>query len=77
MNFTTITVGSVTYALKAKKLLARRGIKSKLIKVNSAKAKTGCEYGVEFSTVFLYDVISELKNNNFYYSLYTGEKLDI
>ena len=77
MNTTTITVGSVTYAIKAKKALSGIGIKSKLIKVDSSKTARGCEYGIEFpSSVFL-DVVAELKRNKINYSVYKEEKSSI
>lgn len=74
VNTTTITVGSVTYAIKVKKILQNVRIKSKLVKVDSSITKLGCEYGVEFPTVLFYDVIAELKNHGIKYSVYSGEK---
>ncbi len=74
MNITTITVGSVTYAIKVKKILSGIGIKSKLIKVDSSKANKGCEYGVEFPSAYFLDAVSELKKQKINYSLYTQEK---
>ena len=74
MKITTITVGSVTYAIKVKKILSGIGIKSKLIKVDSSKSKKGCEYGVEFPSSFFLDVVSELKKENINYSVYSEEK---
>lgn len=69
---TTITVGSVTYAIKARKLLQRIGIDSKLVKVDNTKANKGCEYGIEFPSNFLYDVVAELKSHGIAYSVYTS-----
>ena len=74
MKQTTLTVGSVTYALKAKKALAGIGIKSKLIKVDSSDRKVGCEYGIEFPSVYFLDAVAELKKENINYSLYSQEK---
>ena len=71
MNITTITVGSVTYAIKVKKILAGIGIKSKLIKVDSTKSEKGCEYGVEFPSSLFLDVVSELKKEKINYSVYS------
>ncbi len=68
---TIITVGSVTYALKVKKLLQHMRIKSKLIKVDSSRTKRGCEYGVEFPSRFFLDVVSELKRNGIYYAVFS------
>ncbi len=41
----TITVGSITYAQKAKRALVNRGIGARLVKVSSHRE--GCLYGVE------------------------------
>lgn len=70
MNKTTITVGSVTYAIKVRKLLERAGVKSKLIKVDSSKTKSGCTYGIELQSSFFYDAVNVLKNNGISYSVY-------
>lgn len=70
MNKTTITVGSVTYAIKVRKLLERAGVKSKLIKVDSSKTKSGCTYGIELQPSFFYDAVNVLKNNGISYSVY-------
>ncbi len=74
MKQTTITVGSVTYAIKAKKALLGIGIKSKLIKVDSSERELGCEYGVEFPSVYFLDAVAELKKQKIHYSLYNEEK---
>ena len=73
MKQTTLTVGSVTYAIKAKKALSGIGIKSKLIKVDSSKSALGCEYGIEFSSVYFLDAVAELKKQKINYSLYRQE----
>ncbi len=74
MKITAITVGSVTYAIKAKKALAGIGIKSKLIKVDSSKTNKGCEYGIEFPSANFLDAVAELKKQQIDYSLYSEEK---
>ncbi len=74
MNIATITVGSVTYALKVKKILQRMGIKSKLIKVDSTKSKMGCEYGVEIPLNLFFDAVAELKRKGISYSVYSSGK---
>ena len=71
---TTLTVGSVTYAIKAKKALLGIGIKSKLIKVTSSLKNLGCEYGIEFPSVYFLDAVAELKKQKINYTLYSNEK---
>ena len=41
-------IGSVTYAMKAKKALERIGIRASLIKVTPRKEGDGCTYGIEY-----------------------------
>jgi len=64
-----ITFNSVTYSIKARKILTRSGINSKLVKV-SADSEYGCTHGVEiFANTFL-DAVNELKKANIPYSVY-------
>ena len=72
MKKVTITVSSVTYAIKLKRLLGAMNIKSKLVKFDTTKTMTGCEYGVEFPERFLLDVVSELKARDIAYNVYNG-----
>lgn len=38
---------SMTYAMKAKKLLRRNGVESSVIRLDNMNEKTGCSYGLE------------------------------
>lgn len=67
---TVITLSSITYAMKAKKLLSRAGIRSELIKVDSSKSKKGCAFGLEIPTSRFYDAVAELRRYNFDYAVY-------
>jgi len=60
---TVIKLSSVTYALKARELLIRRNVKSKIQKNPSPKKGEGCGYML---TVFNppFDVKAYLKANN-------------
>ncbi|MBE6606836.1 MAG: DUF3343 domain-containing protein [Ruminococcaceae bacterium] len=40
-------LGSITYAVMAQNLLARRGISSKIVKLDARSSMKGCAYGVE------------------------------
>ena len=71
MNTTTITVGSVTYAIKVKKFLERAGIRAALVKVDSSKSEKGCTYGININSANFYDAVSILKNTGIEYSVYT------
>ena len=70
LNTSIFTVGSVTLAVKARKLLARAGIRSRLVKTDAAKTGNGCRYGIEFSTFDFYGVSAELRKNGISYEVY-------
>ena len=72
LNSIIVTVGTVTYAIKLRKLLLREGIRSKLVKVDSSKNKGGCTHGVEVENRDFYRTVSILKNNGIAYSVYNG-----
>ena len=69
MNGIIVTVGSVTYAIKLRRLLSRSGIRSKLVKVDN-KAELGCTHGIEINGYDFYAVVEILKNNGFDYRIY-------
>ncbi len=73
MNTTIITVGSVTYAIKVKKLLERSGIRSKLIKVESSASHKGCTYGIRIPSSLFYDAVAVLRNQGIDYSVYKND----
>lgn len=72
MNTRIITVGSVTYAHKAKRLLQHAEINSRLVKIDSSRSKNGCTHGIEFSTTDFYNVVMELKKAGIEYTVYSG-----
>ena len=72
MNKTvTISLGSVTYAIKAQKLLYGMKIHTKLIKLDSGKSLDGCIYGLTLSSEDYPVVVMELKKAGFTTSLYS------
>ena len=73
MNTTTLIVGSITYALKAKKVLMRIGIRSELIKTENSQRRSGCIYGIKFNSELFYSVIDELRNNAIKYEVFISE----
>ena len=66
-----IAVGSVTYAMKAKRILQRIRIRTKLVKIDANKSKSGCTHGLEFDEEDFYSVIMELRNQGIHYSTYS------
>ena len=69
MKKTTLTVGSVTYAIKARKLLQRMKIQSKLVKIDVASSSSGCRYGIEFASEDFYSVVMGLRNAGIEYQI--------
>jgi hypothetical protein len=72
LNKIILTVGSVTYAIKARKLLAGIGIPSELIKVDASLSDKGCNFGIKIPYVRFYDAIEELKARKIPYSVYNS-----
>lgn len=70
MNYKTITVSSLTYAMKLKKLLSKGGIISKLIKVEDKEGMIGCLHGVRISNADLLRAIVIMRQNDVEYSIY-------
>ena len=70
MKNTIVKIGTVTYAIKAKKILSRAGISSKLVKIGDSDSKGGCTYGLEFGDNDFYSAIIELRKAEIVYSLY-------
>ena len=68
MNKTTITVDSITYAIKLKKLLNRKGIESELTKV-SRKENQGCTHGVIIERNDLFSAISIMREKGIDYGV--------
>ena len=76
MNKTIVTVETVTYAMKARKLLLRSGIQSKLIKTDSQDSKKGCRHGLEISNKDYFETVKILGENGIKFSV-PPSKIDI
>ncbi len=70
MESTIVTVGAVTYAIKVRKLLAREGVRSKLVKIERPGSKNGCTHGVEIDDNDFYRAVVIMKENGINYSVY-------
>ena len=73
MNTTVLTLGSVTYAIKGRKLLMRAGINSKLVKVSGGTVGAGCNHGLEISSDDFYSAVSVLRAAGVAYSVVPGQ----
>ena len=70
MKTDIVTVKTITIGLKGKKVLAERGIKSSLVKIDFTKGQDGCQYGLKFNERDYRDVVSILKENGIEYGVY-------
>lgn len=71
MNKTAISLGSVTYAMKAQKLLSRIKIHSKLVKLDAGSSAYGCIYGLIIYSIDYPDAVMELKKEGITFSLFS------
>ena len=58
-----LTIPTVTLALKAKRLLSKKGITASVVHFNSNENKNGCSYGIEFDIKDYFSVLSILKES--------------
>ena len=70
MNTIIITVGSVTATMKAKKILQRAKIQSKVVKSDLIDKYNGCSHGLEIPNNLLYDAARELIKEGIEYTVY-------
>ena len=70
LNKTIITVGSITYAIKCRKLLFKNGIRSKLVKLDSSDIENGCTNGIEITEKDFLTVASILRSNGINYKIH-------
>ena len=61
MDNSIITLGSVTYAMKARRLLIREGIRSRLVKVLPENTDNGCTHGLVIASARFFDAVVVLK----------------
>ena len=59
---------SMTYAIKAKRLLSNYYINAEIVKLDTNMTKNGCAYGIKFDCNNLYAAENALKTNNISYS---------
>ncbi len=69
-----ITVGAVTYAVKARRLLKAAGVESRLVKVSPERTHSGCTHGIEINELDLFAVAGILRKGGISYALYNEQK---
>ena len=63
-----VSLKSMTYAHKARKVLTKYNISSEIIKLDSNMMQKGCSYGLKFDCYNLLATEKALKDNNVKYS---------
>ena len=56
MNKITLSLGSVTYSIKAQKILSNHSIPSKVVKISTDNNGRGCIYGLEIEEIYRHTV---------------------
>ncbi len=69
MNGVRFTFASFTYASKARKLLSRGNIKSKLIKLGAKETATGCTHGLVIERTDFYAAVGILRKEKIGYKV--------
>ena len=72
MKNTIITVGSVTYAIKLQKLLARSKISSSIVKIARGENEGGCTNGLEIYDSDFFSAVAIMRENRIAYKIYSG-----
>ncbi len=67
MNINTITLGTVSSAIKTRRLLARNKIKTEIIKISKVKSGADCNYGIQFAEEDFFDIVVLLRENGIKY----------
>lgn len=68
-----IRIGSITYAMKARRQLSHRGIRAGLIKTDGGENE-GCVYGIEIPEDRLLEVVAILRESRIEYRPVKEEK---
>lgn len=71
LNNIVITVGSVTYSIKLKRLFLREGISSSLIKLDTTGS--GCTHGLVIAESDFYSAVAIMRNQNIKYEVVKKE----
>ncbi|MBP3592659.1 MAG: DUF3343 domain-containing protein [Clostridia bacterium] len=77
MNTAFLTVDSVTYAIKARKVLSAIGIHASVKKVNATATGRGCRYGIFIERRHLFSAMAELKQKNIAFEEWRGYGYDL
>lgn len=70
INKIILSIGSITYATKAKKLLLKRGVLAEVVKTDFYKKSEGCSFGIVIAYRNFYEAVGILRENNISYTVY-------
>lgn len=62
MDDCTAALSSLTYAIKAERILAELGVSARVVKLDASVSRRGCEYGISFDCRDLPYVKTALKS---------------
>ena len=71
VNKTVLILGSMTYSIKAKKILLKNNLSCEIIKINFSAKSTGCSYGIKINSDEFYDVAMRLNLEGIEYTVYS------
>ena len=72
MNKTVFSIGSVTHAIKAQKILGDEAIPSKVVKTQNDHRGRGCVYGVEIDGFYYRSAMQILSSHGIRYDTHAG-----
>ena len=73
-SYIILTVKNMTFAQKAKKILARGGIDISVRRLDDAQTASGCGFGIVIPYTKHYEAIELLRESGIPYSLYEEKK---
>ena len=69
LNMVVFGFESITSAMKARKLLRRAGIASRLVRLDEIDSDFGCTYSLEISEILLLEAVAVLRRASVSYRL--------
>ena len=76
MTDTFVLIGSITYAMKARKIVKEQGIDAQIVK-HDTKGRKGCSYGLICKAENTIAIIGILRANNIPYEVTSKKQNDL
>ena len=64
------SIGALNESLRVKRILQGTNIVVNVIKLDEARSKNGCSYGIEFRETDLYSIVHTLTSHGIHYNSY-------